>query len=131
MVRRVVSNRVIQLRPLDYGKQEEYSILEIHMIWLFLIPIALLFIGLADMPIGYYTIVRITVCLISALSCYWSYRSDGKVGFATVIFGFLAILFNPIVPIYLQNKGAWTIIDILAAVLLALRYFTLKRKKEI
>lgn len=101
------------------------------MIWLFLIPIALLFIGLADMPIGYYTIVRITVCLISALSCYWSYRGDGKVGFATVIFGFLAILFNPIVPIYLQNKGAWTIIDIFAAVLLALRYYTLKRKMEI
>lgn len=101
------------------------------MLWLFLIPIALLLIGLADLPIGYYTIVRIVVCIISALSCYWSYRSDEKVGIATVAFGLLAILFNPIFPIYLQSKGVWTIIDIIAAVLLAIRYITLKSKKEV
>ena len=57
------------------------------MIWLFLIPIALLLVGLADLPTGYYTLVRIAVCAISALSCYWSYKSDNKVGIATVIFG--------------------------------------------
>ena len=119
------------------GRTETYDIIKLtiygkaFMIWLFLIPIALLFIGLADMPIGYYTIVRITVCLISALSCYWSYKSDEKVGIATAIFGLLAILFNPIVPIYLQEKGVWTIIDILTAILLALRYITLKSKTEI
>ena len=101
------------------------------MIWLFLIPIVLLFIGLANMPIGYYTIVRITVCVISALSCYWSYKSDEKIGIATVLFGLLAILFNPIVPIYLQDKGVWTVIDIVAAILLAIRYITLKSKTEI
>ena len=83
------------------------------------------------MPIGYYTIVRITVCVISALSCYWSYKSDEKIGIATVLFGLLAILFNPIVPIYLQDKGVWTVIDIVAAILLAIRYITLKSKTEI
>ena len=100
------------------------------MIWLFLIPIVLLLIGLADLPIGYYTIVRIAVCLISALSCYWSFKSDEKVGIATVVFGLLAILFNPFIPVYLQNKGAWTIIGILAAILLAIRYLTLKERTE-
>lgn len=101
-----------------------------HMIWLFLIPIFLLLIGLADLPIGYYTIVRIAVCLISAMSCYWSFKSDEKVGIATVVFGLLAILFNPIIPVYLQNKGAWTVIDVIAAILLAIRYFTLKGRTE-
>lgn len=98
------------------------------MIWIFLIPIALLLIGLADLPTGYYTLVRIVVCLVSALSCYLSYKSDEKIGIATVTFAVLAILFNPIIPIYLQDKGMWTVIDIVAAVLLGIRYYTLEKK---
>lgn len=46
------------------------------MIWIFLVPIVLLLIGLADLPTGYYTLVRIAVCIIGALSCYRSYKSD-------------------------------------------------------
>lgn len=98
------------------------------MIWLFLILIALLLIGLADLPTGYYSLARITVCLISALSCYWSYKSDNKVGVATVVFGLLALLSNPILPVYLRDKDVWAVIDIVAAVLLFIRYFTLKDK---
>lgn len=99
------------------------------MIWIFLVPIALLLIGLADLPTGYYTLVRFAVCLVSALSCYWSYKSDDKVGIATVVFGVLAILFNPIIPIYLHEKEIWTVIDIAAAVLLGIRYFTLRDRR--
>ena len=68
-------------------------------------------------------------CLVSALSCYWSYKSDDKVGIATVVFGVLAILFNPIIPIYLHEKEIWTVIDIAAAVLLGIRYFTLRDRR--
>lgn len=98
------------------------------MIWIFLVPIALLLIGLADLPTGYYTLVRIAVCFVSALSCYWSYKSDEKVGIASVTFGVLAILFNPFIPVYLHDKGAWLVIDLLAAILLGIRYFTLKKR---
>ena len=98
------------------------------MIWLFLIPIALLLIGLADLPTGYSSLGRITVCLISALSCYWSYKSDNKVGVAMVVFGLLALLFNPILPVYLRDKDVWAVIDIVAAVLLFILYFKLKDK---
>lgn len=99
------------------------------MIWLFLVPIALLLIGLADLPTGYYMLVRIVVCLVSALSCLWSYRSDEKVGIATVTFGVLAILFNPFIPIYLHDKEIWTVIDIATAILLGIRYYTLNKSK--
>ena len=98
------------------------------MIWIFLVPIALLLIGLADLPTGYYTLVRIAVCLVSALSCYWSYKSDDKVGIATAVFGVLAILFNPIIPVYLHEKDIWTVIDILTAILLGIRCFTIKER---
>lgn len=97
------------------------------MIWIFLVPIALLLIGLADLPTGYYTLVRIIVCLVSCLSCYWSYKRDGKIGVATAIYALLALLFNPFIPIYLHDKDTWAVIDIAAAVLLAIRYFTIKK----
>ena len=100
------------------------------MIWIFIVPIVLLLIGLADLPTGYYTLVRIVVCLVSVLSCYWSYKSDEKIGIATVVFGLMAIIFNPIIPIYLHDKDVWAVIDIGAAVLLAIRYFTLKQPEK-
>lgn len=99
------------------------------MIWIFLVPIALLLIGLADLPIGYYTIVRIVVCFVSCLSCYWSYKSDGKVGIATVVYALLAVIFNPVVPVYLHDKEIWTIIDLVAVVLLGLKYFAMKKSQ--
>jgi FtsH-binding integral membrane protein len=98
------------------------------MIFLFIVPIALLLIGLADLPSGYYVFLRIVVCLVSCLSCYWSYKSNEKVGIATILFALLAVLFNPIIPIYLYDKDIWTVIDISAAVLLGIRGFTLMNK---
>ncbi len=98
------------------------------MIWFFLIPIALLLIGLADLPTGYYTLVRITVCFVSCISCILSYKSDEKIGIATITYAILAILFNPIIPIYLHDKDTWAVFDIAAAVLLGIRYLTIKNK---
>lgn len=97
------------------------------MIWIFFVPISLLLIGLADLPTGYYTLVRIVVCLVSCFSCYLSYKSDGKIGVVTVVYAFLALLFNPIIPIYLNDKDTWAVIDIVAAILLTIRYFTAKK----
>lgn len=98
------------------------------MIWIFLVPIGLLLLGLADMPIGYYTLVRIAVFLISIFSCLISYHSDKEIGIATITFGLIAILFNPIFLVYLNDKDIWTAIDIVVAILLAIRYFTLPKE---
>lgn len=97
------------------------------MIWIFIIPIALLLIGLADLPIGYYTLVRIIVCLVSALSAQISYKTDNKIGIATISFVFLVFLFYPVSnSIYLGDKDTWVVLDLVAAALLAIRCFTLK-----
>lgn len=98
------------------------------MYWIFIVPIILLLVGLADMPTGYYTIVRIVVCLVSALCAQVSYKTDNKIGIATVAFTLLVVLFNPIIPVYLRDKGVWVILDLVAAALLAIRCFTLKRR---
>ena len=101
------------------------------MIWFFLIPVVLLLIGLADLPTGFYTLVRIVVCIVSALCSYWSYMTDEKVGIGTVVYALLAILFNPIIPIYFHDKGTWMVMDIIAAVLLVAKYVSMKSQNQI
>lgn len=86
------------------------------MIWICLIPAALLLLGVADMPIGYYTLLRIVVCLASCLLAYANYSKEEKINLSAILFGIVAILFNPFIPIYLQDKDVWTVIDILAAI---------------
>ncbi len=86
------------------------------MIWIFIIPAAFLLIGIADMPIGYYTFLRIVVCLSSGIITYGSYSIEEKINFGAALFGVIALLFNPIFPVYLQDKELWTTIDILSAI---------------
>lgn len=86
------------------------------MIWIFIIPAAFLLIGIADMPIGYYTFLRIVVCLSSGVIAYGSYSIEEKINFGAALFGGIALLFNPIFPVYLQDKELWTTIDILSAI---------------
>lgn len=86
------------------------------MIWIFIIPAALLLIGIADMPIGYYTFLRIVVCLSSGVIAYGSYSIEEKISFRAALFGLIALLFNPIFPVYLQDKELWTTIDIISAI---------------
>lgn len=96
------------------------------MIWLFVIPIFLLLLSFADMPSGFYTILRIVVCLSCTFCAFLSYGSDKKVGVGTITYGFMAILFNPIIPVYLYDKGIWGVIDIIAIILIAGKYFQIK-----
>lgn len=100
------------------------------MLWVYIISIALLLIGLADLPSGYYTVVRFVVCFVSCLSCYLCYRSDDKIGIATILFAILAVIFNPIIPVYLYDKDSWAVIDIVAAVFLGIRGYTLQNNKQ-
>lgn len=46
---------------------------------LFLLPIALLLIGLADLPGGYYTLLRIVVSITGAIVCAAEYKAKEKV----------------------------------------------------
>ena len=86
------------------------------MIWIFIIPAAFLLIGIADMPIGYYTFFIIVVFISSGVIAYNSYSLEGKISFGAALFGVIALLFNPIFPVYLQDKELWTTIDILSAI---------------
>lgn len=74
-------------------------------------------LGIALLPIsgGFYSLVRIIVT-ISAVAATIQNSSNG-INIWSIIYGGMAILFNPLVPVYLHDKGAWVMIDIIAIIL--------------
>ena len=98
------------------------------MKYLLLISAGLLFIALVDLPIGYYTFLRIVVT-IGAIGAIISETENG-INFWVITFGIIVILFNPIIPIYLNDKYAWMPIDIITAVLFLIKSFTLNKQKK-
>ena len=70
----------------------------------------LLFLAIAPMAYGYYTLLRIIVCLFFGVLAYQNFDKAQYGPPIAWVFGFVAILFNPIVPIYF-SKELWMIID--------------------
>ena len=87
-----------------------------------LICAALLLLALINLPMGYYTFLRIVVT-IGAIVVIMKELENGF-NFWVITFGLAAILFNPLIPVYLNNKDAWMPIDIIAAILFIMKSMT-------
>ena len=72
-------------------------------------------IALLSISGGFYTLVSIIVT-IGAVAATIQNSSNG-INIWSIIYGGMAILFNPLVPVYLHDKGAWIMIDIIAIIL--------------
>ena len=83
-------------------------------------PLIIMSIGLLPMPYGYYNLSRAVVCVCSIYFAVQLFKKDDLV--FVWIFGFLAILYNPIIPIHLYEKGIWIIVNIITGIL----FFTKK-----
>ncbi|MBK8585562.1 MAG: hypothetical protein IPN88_09105 [Bacteroidetes bacterium] len=93
---------------------------------LFLICSGLLFIALLALPIGYFTFLRIMVT-IGSVTIIYSEMENG-LNIWVISFGIIAILFNPIIPIYLNSKSAWMPIDLICGILFLIKALTFKQK---
>lgn len=94
---------------------------------LLLICAGLLLLALVDLPIGYYTLLRIAVT-IGAVTIVVTEFENG-INFWVIAFGLIAILFNPLIPVYIGDKSAWMPIDLITAILFGIKSFTLKNNK--
>lgn len=94
---------------------------------LLLICTGLLLLALVDLPIGYYTLLRIVVT-IGAVAIVAT-EFENEINFWIIVFGLIAILFNPLIPVYLGDKSAWMPIDLITAILFGIKSFTLKNNK--
>lgn len=67
-------------------------------------------LGALNLPIGYYTFLRVLVTLGALWILYNT--NDNKIEGWDFFFIISAIIFNPVMPVYL-NKALWIIIDII------------------
>ena len=76
-----------------------------------LAPIIVLAIGILPMPIGYYTLSRLVVCAAALYFAHNFYKKKDNTNLW--IFGFIAVLYNPIIPVYLYEKAIWIVINLI------------------
>lgn len=93
-----------------------------------LVVAIILLLCLADMPYGYFQIVRVVAMIAFAIMAYQYYQED-RVPLA-ITFGGLALLFQPFLKIAL-GRTIWNIVDVLVALLLiVLTIQTLQKKSH-
>jgi hypothetical protein len=85
-----------------------------------------LFGALGRWPYGYYQLLRFIVCGVSLYVAYMAYI--WKKQWATCLFGIIAVLFNPLIPIHLSRE-LWQPIDLFCAVLFLAITFALENIK--
>lgn len=98
------------------------------MRYLLFICAVLLFLALANLPIGYYSLLRFVVT-IGVVAVVITELEKG-IGFWVIAFVIIAILFNPVLPIYLNDKSAWMPIDMIVGILFLIKTFIYKSKNK-
>jgi hypothetical protein len=96
--------------------------------WLCLVSGILLLLGIpTGWPYSYYIFLRWAIFILSIYTTYVCYVS--KLTVWTLILGGIALLFNPIMPIYL-SKSTWVLLDFLSAVVFFIAIFSVKIIKQ-
>jgi len=83
--------------------------------------------ALAPWPYGYYQLLRFVVCGVSVYIAFMAYQWE-KI-WSVWLFAFVALLFNPLIPIHLSRE-LWQPIDVICALLFASIAFILKKPIE-
>jgi hypothetical protein len=79
------------------------------------IAAGMLFLGAVSMPSGYYDLLRFAICGAGAFAAFTNYENNNQSW--AIVFGIIALIFNPFIPLYIYDKFAWLIIDLIAGIL--------------
>ena len=84
------------------------------LVFISLAAAAFLFLAPLSLPYGYYTLLRLVITIIGGIfAVIYFMKEHSPLRFAlTFLFGFIALLFNPIVPVYLSRE-VWLPINLL------------------
>ena len=91
-----------------------------------LILSALFLLCLAPMPYGFYSLIRFVAMVAFAIYAYVYYEKKNNE--LAIAFLSLAILFQPLLPIYL-GRMLWNIVDVIVAIFLVVLYFKERKHK--
>jgi hypothetical protein len=92
-----------------------------------LLAAIMLLVAVVPLPYGYYQFMRWVVCGIAVYTAVSAYR--WKKTWATWFFGAIAVLFNPIFPIYLSRE-VWLPIDCVGSLLFGFSPLFMKKPVE-
>ena len=98
-----------------------------------LVGIAMLTAAYADMPYGYYTLLRIVITGLGLFQLYSLFQLDGRaqstvVSLLLVGLALTVALYNPFIPVYLA-RSEWQILNGLTIALFAYTFHFNKRAK--
>ena len=88
------------------------------------IAVVMLFGALGRHPYAYYTLLRWVVCGVAAYAAFRTLET-GKTGWVWIL-GFVALLFNPVLPVHL-NREIWIFVDVAVAVMLLISIVVVDR----
>ena len=91
------------------------------------ISIVMLLVAILPMPYGYYTLVRLVVCG-TAIYLTWFAKTINRQGWMWIM-GFITLLFNPLIPIYL-DRGTWSLVDLAVVVVFITSLFKMKNSHK-
>jgi hypothetical protein len=80
-----------------------------------------LFLALAPLPSLYYHLLRFLVTIAALLVAKHEWEKEYAVGIWLIIFAAIAVLFNPVFPVYLYSRSLWASIDILCALIFMIK----------
>lgn len=92
-----------------------------------LVAVFLLIYATSRHPYSYYIFLRWYIFISSIYLAYYSDKSKSKLWF--VIFSVIALLFNPLIPIYL-DKDIWSVVDVLCAIVIFVSIFYLPQNED-
>ena len=87
----------------------------------------LFFLCLADMPYGYYQLVRFIALIGFAILAYQSYEKNRKT--EVIIYAGLALLFQPLFKIAL-GRDIWNVVDVVVGIALIISIFTQTKESK-
>ena|SRR5690606_27257769 len=96
------------------------------MIALWLIPAAMLLLALLQLPYGYYTLLRLVVCLTAAIIAFQSWPKHQA---WSIAFGLVALLFNPLILVSFDRE-TWAPIDVAVAMMYLSHWWLVGRQAK-
>ena len=93
---------------------------------LWLVPAVLLLLALLPWPYGFYTFLRLSVCLVCSWLAYEQWKHDDAVSGWVVGLSTVALLYNPLLPVHLSRE-IWMVLNIGSAVLIIGHLWALRR----
>ena len=91
-----------------------------------IISIIMLLLALLPLPYGYFVLLRIVVCLSALYFAWYSYEINKPAWMWGM--GFIALVFNPIIPLHF-GREIWVVIDIIGAIIFGI--YLIKTSKRV